>query len=402
MQKTASVDSSKRVILTLSFLLVFLTCFVNAQPPTTPLPARETKAKIGLIRLNGQLLYDRDYSNPYASAALVFDEQFAYVSNPGGLYRAPLPLTSHSAFNFIGFQDANIFNLYVNNGSLYVLKESVANEGTSATDHSFLRSDDHGQTFVPIDDSLEECNSGYCEHLSPTQAMFVGRSIIVNAGGPGNLQITRDSGASWTSLLGSMHRLLCMSQALEIVGDRVIVGGDCLETGFLQQGFLRFDARAWAQPPANVVYPDLQVRSVLSIKGKPNSTDVYASISGGLLKSSDNGQNFNYVLNYTPATAKYPYASAVLFPSHAPSVVVIAGYDAYQPFLAYSKDNGESWLDISAQVQTLVAASGTGSPNSSIDFVSEDRDGDIFAGVRYGPTKQLKILRLQFNLPIYR
>src|SRR5262249_42226875 len=158
----------------------------------------------------------------------------------------------------------NIFNLYVNNGSLYVLKESIANQGTSATDHSFLRSDDHGQTFVPMDAALEECNGGFCEHLSPTQAMFVGRSIIVNAGGPENLQITRDNGATWSSLLGSMHRLLCMSQALEIVSDRVILGGDCVEMGFLQKGLLRLDTGNWVQPPTNVVYPDLQVRNILS------------------------------------------------------------------------------------------------------------------------------------------
>ena len=374
---------------------------ISAQPPVTPLPARTVKPRQGLIRVGTELSYTNDFTHPSGSAALVFDDQFAYLASPGGLYRTALPLTRQSTFDLIGFQNKNIFNLYVHGGALYVLKESVANQGTTATDHAFLRSDDHGATFVPLDNPLQECLGGFCEYLAATEAMFVDGSILINAGGA-NLLVTNDGGASWTPLIGSLHRTTCSPQPFELIVSRVVVGGDCLDTPYLQSGLVRPDLLEWAQSPTDVATPELQNRTVLTIKNKPNSAEVYASISGALLKSTDDGQHFRYVTSYPFAAAKYPFISDILFPSHAPGVVVVAGRDPLHPFLAYSKDNGETWLDISDKIQSLVADPGAGSPMSSIDFLTEDAQGNIFAGVVHGPTKTLKILELQFNYAMFR
>ena len=182
----------------------------------------------------------------------------------------------------------------------------------------------------------------------------------------------------------------------------MVVGGDSLDDGYLRTGTLNADMLTWDQPPANVAAPDLQGRPTLVVKTKPNSSDEYAAVVGGLLKSTDGGQNFRYVVSYSMYGSLCPFIKDIMFPSHAPNVVVIAGRDPEHPFLAYSKDNGETWLDISAKVRSMVSDTGTGSSTSSIDFLSEDTNGQIFAGVIYGPTHTLKILRLEFNSAAYR
>jgi hypothetical protein len=381
----------------LSFLIVGSTAY-----PQSPLPAKIVKPKQGLIRLSTQVAYGSNLDHFYGKAALVFDDQYAYLAGPGGLYRTALPLTSQSTFDLVGFQNKNIFNLYVNNGSLYVLKESIATQGGPATDHSFLRSDDHGATFVPLDSQLQECIQDSCEFLAPTQAIFKNGLIFVNAGAGGNLFVTANNGASWTALMGSFHRMLADWQALELINNRMLVGGASFEEGYLQGGALRPDFLGWKQLPSDVVAPNLANRGARIIKNKPNTSDVYAGVAGGLLKSTDGGQNFQYVIAYPITSPVFPYANDILFPSRAANVVVLAGRDSGKPFLAYSKDNGETWMDISAKVQSTVADPGSGSSTSSIDFLVEDANGNIFAGVVYGPTHTLKILQLQFNSAMFR
>ena len=374
---------------------------VLTQSPTTPLLPRNFKPKTGLIRIVSEISFRRIFSHPNASADLVFDNAFAYLAAPGGLYRTPLPLSSQSSFELIGFQDTNIFRLYVHRGSLYILKESVANQGNAATDHSILRSDDHGSTFVPIDGALQECGSGFCEYLAATEALFVGRSIIINAG-YNSLLITDDNGGSWTSLLGGFHRGLCAAQPFELVGHRMIIGGDCpLESGFIESGIITTDMLGWTMLPKAAGSPDMNDRGVWAIRRKPNSTDVYAGVFGGLLRSTDGGQNFRFVFDYSITDASATFVQTIFYPSHAPNVIVAAGRESRQLFLAYSKDNGGTWLDISPAVQPFVGApDSTGS--TSVDFIKEDPNGNIFAGVVYNPTKMFKLLQLNFNAAAFR
>jgi hypothetical protein len=366
------------------------------------IPARSSKAKPGLIRISNEIPYSSDLDHPGGKAALAFDDQYAYLASPGGLYRTPLPITQQSKFVLIGFAGRNIYNLYVNNGLLYVLKESIAAEGESATDHSFLRSDNHGETFVPLDGGLEECNSGFCEFLAPTEALFRNGLIFINAGAGDNLFVTPDNGASWTALLGSFHRKIGNYQSFGLTGNRMIVGGESLDQGYLRSGILRPDMLGWKESPADVSAPSLANRGPLLIKSRPDSSDVYAAVPCGLLKSTDGGQTFHFVMEYPITGSPTPYISDMIFPSHAANVIVAAGRGPDKPYLVYSKDNGETWLDISANLRSMVASPGSGTQTSSIDFLTEDGQGNIFAGVVYGPTHSLKLLRLNFNSAMFR
>jgi hypothetical protein len=74
-------------------------------------------------------------------AAIAFDDVYAYIATPNGLFRTAKRITSESSFEPIGFQNKAITNLYVHNNTLYVLKYSEETYGSPATDHSFLKSE---------------------------------------------------------------------------------------------------------------------------------------------------------------------------------------------------------------------------------------------------------------------
>ena len=142
-----------------------------------------------------------------------------------------------------------------------------------------------------------------------------------------------------------------------------------MDFAYLRGGTLRPDLLDWASPeqrPTNVVTPNLENRNVQFIKHKPSSPDVYAGIEGGLLKSTDFGQSFRFVIKYgiSNTLRRYPYIANILFHSKNPNVIVVGGFDKalFRLFLAYSKDNGETWLDISERTQFLV-----GEPSSGLE-----------------------------------
>jgi hypothetical protein len=350
-----------RAILTTLKLFVILTLYgfgiaqqsksVN-QTSESDLSARQAKSSPGLIRVHNNLFYGENNSDVrIGRAALAFDDIYAYVATPNDLYRTVKPVTANSQFELIGFQNKSIQNLYVHNNTLYVLKYSEEVRGKRATDHSFLKSEDRGATFIPMDGALEYCVAGYCSFMMPTQAIFKDNLIFLNAGAGLNLQVSNNNGASWIPLSGNLAPGSCSEPPFEIIGTRVLMGGECpLDFAYLRAGTLRPDLLDWLSPqhrPVDVVAPYLSNRNVQFIKNKPNTSDVYAGVEGGLLKSNDDGQSFRFVLIYgnSSNTRSAPYITSILFHSKNPNVIVIGGFDKgplHRLFLAYSKDNGET------------------------------------------------------------
>jgi hypothetical protein len=410
-----------RVIVVLSNLfLVFMLCGLCTaqelksanQPSESDLPARQAKPKPGLIRVQNDLVYGENNSDiQIGKADLVFDNIYAYVATPNGLYRTAKPITANSSFELIGFQNKAIIKLYVHNNALYVLKYSKDTLGR-ADDHSFLKSEDRGATFVPMDGALEYCFRGYCSFLTPTQAIFKDNLIFLNAGAGLNLQVSNNNGASWIPLLGTLEPNVCYQQPFEIIGTRVLVGRECpLDFGYLRGGTLCPDLLDWLSPshrPTSVVTPYLANRNVLFfIKHKQNSSDVYAGGEGGVLKSSDNGQSFRFVINYETNNSlrMFPYVTNILFHSKNPNVIIVGGYDngpLHRLFLAYSKDNGETWLDISNRTQLLVGEPSNLTDPDWVQFIVEDSEGRVLVGVTRPETKTLTIVQLRVNVAAFR
>jgi hypothetical protein len=156
---------------------------------------------IGLKPLR-EVTYQQQQNDAMEDARLAFDDTFAYLATPDGLFRLARDLNAASPLEMIGFERKQITNLYVHNNVLYVLKHGEQTRTERAIDHSFLRSEDHGQNFIPMDEELEECFGGYCCFLTPTQAVFKDGVIFLNAGGGNHLQATPDHGKNWIVLSG--------------------------------------------------------------------------------------------------------------------------------------------------------------------------------------------------------
>ncbi len=381
------------------------------QPSEDELPALQRKIKPGLIRVQNNFVYGNTL--PLAtSGALVFDDTYAYIATPNGLFRTAKQITAESSFGLIGFENKAITNLYVHNNVLYVLKYSKETPGNQATDHSFLKSEDHGATFIPMDAALHYCLYGYCSFLTPTQAIFRDNLIFLNAGGGQNLLVSNNNGASWIPLSGTLESYVCSSPAFELIGTRVLVGGECpLDFAYLRGGTLRSDLLGWAsleQRPTNVIAPNLENRNVQFIKNKPNTPDVYAGVEGGLLKSQDTGESFRFVIKYIDSvktSLKGPYITKILFYSKSPNVIVIGGFDKgplHQLFLAYSKDNGENWLDISNQTVSFVGKPSNTTVIDKVEFISEDQEGRLLVGISRPETKTLTIVWLRVDIAAFR
>jgi hypothetical protein len=380
------------------------------QSSESDLPALQRKVKRGLIKVQNNLIYGNN-SGQHGAAALVFDDLYAYIATPNGLFRTNKSITAESSFELIGFQNTVITNLYVHNNTLYVLKLSKETPGTRATDHSFLRSEDRGATFIPMDAALEYCLGGYCSFLSPTQAVFKDNLIFLNGGGAPNLHVSNNNGTSWIPLLGTIATNACYDQSFEITGNRVLIGGECpLDIAYLRGGTLRPDLLGWASPeqqPTNVVTPNLENRNVQFIKNNLNTPDVYTGVEGGLLKSTDLGQSFRFVIKYSSGNSlrSYPYIQKILFHSKNPNVIVVGGFDKgslRRLFLAYSKDNGESWLDVSSQTQFLVGEPSNTPELDTVQFISEDSEGRVLVGITRPQTKTLTIVQLRVDVAAFR
>lgn len=394
--------STRHAVVVLNLLLLFTLAMTTAfsQPD---IRATLLKAKPGLIRPIVNLQYG--INNGGTRGAMAFDDLYAYLGAPDGLYRAPLPLSAASVFERIGFADKKLVNIYVHNNLLYVLKTSEAVQGP-ATDHAFLRSSDHGASFVPLDNTLQECFSGFCNFLTPHQALFRNNLIFINAGGGQNLLVSNNNGASWISLLGTPQSMICTHQPFELIGTRVVVGGECpLDIAYVRGGTLNASLQNWAQLPTAVTSPNLENRDIQFVRNKPSTTDVYAGTEGGLLKSTDSGQSFRFVLRHPLGSGTYPYIHEIHFPPAFPNVIVAGGFSKAVPhsvYLAFSKDNGETWYDISAKLQSFVGPPTSSSQIETVDFIGEDPQGRVLVAVDYPETKVVKIFQLRLDLAAVR
>jgi hypothetical protein len=144
------------------------------------------------------LPFTNEYSY-YARSSLAFDDAYAYISTPNGLYRTTRTLNPSDAIQLVAFPDKRIIDLYVHNNALYVLKVGEQTTSIPPAEHSFLESTDRGNSFTALDNGLSYCLSGYCAFLTPTVARFVDPLIFLNAGSGRNLLVTKDHGGSWSA-----------------------------------------------------------------------------------------------------------------------------------------------------------------------------------------------------------
>ena len=366
---------------------------------SVPTPVDQSFNPIKGLKVLRTISFTNDYG--WARSSLAFDDAYAYISTPNGLYRTGRNVNASDPLQLIAFPDKRIINLYVHNNSLYVLKFGEQTNTGPATEHTFLRSTNHGNTFTALDNGLSYCLSGYCGFLTPTVARFVDPLIFLNAGSGRNLLVTKDQGASWSALSGSIDAYVCSEPAFELIDNRVVMGGECpLDFAYVCGGTLQPDLLSWVpggELKPVVSLPAIENRNVQFVERRGDSSLVFAGIEGGLLKSTDKGTSFRFVLQYPISGAqKYPYVQQILYPQSHPDLFIAAGFDkgiTQAGYLAYSIDHGESWTDCSTLAMTPELMS------KYVAFVKEDPFGRILVGLVNTDAKILTIAEILVEMP---
>lgn len=372
--------------------------------------AQSAQDRIALTNFNGQITGLKTIQVvPYQSdpalgksAQIAFDDQFTYLATPDGLFRTSRIITPDSPITFLGFANYLILNLYVHQNVLYVLKLGGDPRSNTLEAHSFLKSTDHGQTFIPLDEGLKWCYQGeHCQYMHVRQAFFRNNLIFVTSGGGSNFYVSKDEGKSWIVLLGFSEPNACTDAAVEMVGRKVLMGGECpLDSAYLSVGTLREDMLGWADggfPRMVMGLKELQNRNVQFIRHSPNTSFALTGVEGALLRSSDLGETYQYKLNYPQVNPnKYPYIHEVLDAGRYKDLFIAGGFDksTLVGYLAYSFDHGDTWTDISHLINTPEYSS------LEVTFIREDPSGRVLLGIAKKNEQKIVIAEVLITAPL--
>ena len=349
-------------------------------------------------RLRATPLFELSYAPPPIAIAdhgdIVFSDTFMFLGTDGGIFRAPLPIGPGTVLQRVAFESNPVTGLAYADGTLFAILDNDRPTGPGSTTHSLMRSTDQGLSWTPIDHALEECISGACEFLTASQIEAVGDRLFVNAGG--NVLVSGDGGDSWKVLFGATstgkpQSQACYDPAFAIVGQRLLIGGECpLDMAYLRTGTLQPDLLGWQEEPVLAATPYLENRNVQFIHRRDGNT-VFAGIEGALLRSDDAGASYYTVLHFPGDAPKYPYITHIVFPSQNPAAIIIGGFDKANggPFLALSYDDGATWIDQSHLLP------GVGHPDWSVSVLAETPDGRLLTGAEDDETGRLHVFELE-------
>ncbi|HJQ36063.1 MAG TPA: hypothetical protein VKB93_02885 [Thermoanaerobaculia bacterium] len=274
------------------------------------------------------------------------DEEFEYLGTPDGLYRSPNIATT--PLERIAFAGESINAVAFDGEALYISRG--LSHFALWPEHTLLRSVDHGVTFEAVGEGLRSCiDPTECGYLIPRQITFAPERLFVNAGG--NVLVSADDGATYRVLIGVTVEGKPAPQLCPItyerLGERMLLGGECpLDVGYLSAGTLDLDLLDWSEEPVRLTEPPMENRNVQFIRDLGDNI-VFAGIEGALLKSTDGGSTFRYVLHYDISdTETYPYIGQL---ASSNGLLIAGGFDKadQRGWLASSSDDGETWSDIS-------------------------------------------------------
>jgi hypothetical protein len=334
-------------------------------------------------------------------ANIAFDDQFAYLSTPDGLFRTSRNITADSPVTFLGFANYRILNLKVHRNVLYVMKIGGDPRSSTLDAHSFLKSADRGQTFIPLDEGLKYCFRDFCEYLHTTNVFFNDDAMFITAGGSNNLFVTKDEGKNWTILEGRLEHMICYDASVEIIGKKVLFGGECpLDFAYLLVGTLRDDLLGWADggSPRQVMgLEQMQNRNVQFIQHSDNTPFALVGVEGGLLKTKDLGESYEFKLKFPESgTPNFPYIHEISRAGRFNDFFMAGGLDKQgdRGYLAYSTDHAETWTDISHMILTSEYSAW------DVAFIHEDPAGRILIGIPKKDEKKLLILEALITAPV--
>jgi len=252
--------------------------------------------------------------------------------------------------------------------------------------------------FIPRDQDLRVCTGNFCETLSVQDIKQHGQRLYSNPGAGLNLFTSANGGNTWSVIRGQKASMVCTPTKFHVIGERVLVGGECpLDMAFVEAYQLNADGSALASEAKLALnLPALENRNVQFIESVPDTKRVFIGVEGGLLRSEDNGVSFKFVIQEPLSGGKtYPYIQSFLPLKGKPDTMVIGGFDKATrfPYLAWSKDGGATWIDISAATPNYGKAP-AGSAVSAITGIFEDPQGRILVTMNELGDGQGKLMQL--------
>jgi hypothetical protein len=280
--------------------------------------------------------------------------------------------------------------------ALWLFQPAQERQQGQAGEHSLCTLEASG-AFAARDQPLESCIGGWCAPLAMNDLKLAGNRLYTNAGAGPNLFVSDNAAASWRVVLGQFDSMICTHQAFQVVGDRLLVGGECpLDAAYVRAYRLGADGRLASNAELPVALPKLENRNVQFIEQVANTQRVFAGVEGGLLRSEDGGQSFKFVIQQPIEGNKmYPYIRSFVALSGKPDTIVVGGFDKANalPYLAWSADGGTKWTDISSLLPGYARAAGD-SAFAEVTSLSEDPQGRVIVTVNLKGGSEGRVLLL--------
>lgn len=324
-----------------------------------------------------------------------------------GVMKTALPLQATSRWTDVPLGDcalpkesesgmARTPTLRALDANLWLFQPAHETERGKAGEHSLCALASNGG-FAPRDQPLQNCLGDWCAPLTMKEMKLVGNRLYTNAGAGQNLFVSDDAAASWRVVLGQFDSMVCTHQAFQVVGDRLLVGGECpLDVAYVRAYRLGANGGLASNTPLPVTLPALENRNVQFIEQVANTQRVFAGVEGGLLRSEDGGQSFKFVIQQPVEGAKaYPYIRAFLALAGKPDTLVVGGFDKANalPYLAWSADGGNKWTDISSLLPGHARSAGD-SNFAEVSSLSQDPQGQVIVTVNLKDGSEGRVLRL--------
>lgn len=327
-------------------------------PPVAPLPPVEQVTKIEVLATSERGIDSIAYKDGQAYLGLSNS-----LSTASSVLKTTLPLKAGASWTAVPLGACGVSaagetplrtpTLRTLGSTMWLFQQWYDGGLATANEHALCAFDANAGTFVAHDAGLKICYGEFCSLLSMTDLKQNGNVLYSNAGGAPNLLASNDGGNKWTAVLGQLDAMMCYHQSFEVIGDRVLVGGECpLDMAYVRAYKLRGDGMGLASEQAlPVTLPDLENRNVQFIERIGTSQRVFIGVEGGLLRSEDGGQSFKFVIEHPlSGGTNYPYIGSLLALPDQPDTIVVGGFDkaTSKPYLAWSADGGSKWTDISA------------------------------------------------------
>ncbi|OON62632.1 hypothetical protein B0920_04095 [Massilia sp. KIM] len=317
----------------------------------------------------------------------------AYVSlansatEGSAVLKATLPISARSSWTVVPLGNCGlgpVGEFIVRSPKLKMAGETMwlMQPSDGGEEHSTCTMAPQATSFAPADQGLRACTGDFCTTLWMTDLKAVGNRLYSNAGAGENVLTSGDGGASWRVVRGQFDSMVCTHTSFHVIGDRLLVGGECpLDDAFLDAYQLSADGASLLKPEKlPMSKPVLENRNIQFIESIPGTQRVFVGVEGGLLRSEDGGKSFKFVIhNPVNGNLAYPYIKSFISLKASPDTILVGGFDKRngKPYLAYSRDAGGTWTDLSASLPNYAAPAGDNGEHGLITDIAEDAEGRI-------------------------